>query len=79
MVGTQPQLVEEVCTEKRRLSDGMVAAANAVLALETEERALVIHGATVALLRIAQRLRAKRAEWENTRKAYQAHVQEHGC
>lgn len=79
-MGTQPQSVkEEACAEKRRLSEAMVEAANAVLAVEAEERALVINGATVALLRIAQRLRAKRAEWESTRKAYQAHIQEHGC
>jgi len=78
-VGTQLQPVDEVCAEKKRLSDAMVAAANAVLALESEERTLVIHGATVALLRIAQRLRVKRAEWESTRKAYQTHIQEHGC
>lgn len=64
--------------EKRRLSEATVAAVNAVLALEAQERALVLHGATVALLRIAQRLRAKLAEWENTRKAYQAHILDYG-
>ncbi len=70
---------EEVCAEKKKLSDLMLAAANAVFALEAQERPLINHGGTVALLRIAQRLRAKRAEWESARKAFQAHIREHRC
>lgn len=67
------------CAEKRKLSDAMLTAATAVLALEAQERALISSGGTVALLRLAQQLRAKRMQWESARIAYQSHIREHGC
>lgn len=45
-----PLAKEDVCAEKRRLSDAVLAAAQVVLALEEEQRALIRNGGTVALL-----------------------------
>lgn len=74
-----PLAKEDVCAVKRKLSDALLAAAHVVLALEAEERELIRNGGSVALLRLGQRLRVKRAEWESARKAYQSHIREHGC
>ena len=65
----------QICPQKQRLSDALLEAANAVTALQQSESAHLIED-SFGLPRID--LESARAKWRDAKRAFFAHVYEHG-
>jgi hypothetical protein len=67
-----------VCAEKRRLFEELQHALNALTSVQNEQSKDVIAGGP-GLPRIGLALQGARTNWENAKRRYREHLQEHGC
>jgi hypothetical protein len=69
---------QALCGEKLRLSDMVLRAFMAVVAVQTEHSNDLISGGD-GVADYAAKLESARTNWDNARQAFVLHLKEHGC